>query len=309
VKRKALLLAGGAAAAAVLALAVFFAAPYEVVTAARREALWASGVRRVRLDEGLLAYERDGCRPGRPCRCVALIHGMGDSALTWDKILLDPKASADGLRVVAPDMPGTDGSAPAPDPAGYGIHAQAKVLRAALAGRCPEWTVAGNSLGGWIALWLALDWPQGVQKLVLVDAAGISDPSGREEESARTLAAPTVESMKVFSRRARFEDRALPERAWTSAVAAILRRPTQAIFAALSRGELLDARLGALKVPTTIIWGEADGIIPVEVGERLHRLIAGSRYELASRCGHLPQAECPDVVVRALFDDAAGAPR
>lgn len=308
-KRKAAWLAGVATAAAALVAALAFAAPFEAVNAKRRAALWLGGVRRVRLDEGLLAYERDSCRPGRPCRCVALIHGMGDSALTWDKVLLDPRSSADGLRVVAPDMPGTDGSAPASDPAGYGIHAQAKTLRVALEARCPEWTVAGNSLGGWISLWLALDWPQGVSRLVLVDAAGISDPSGREEESARQLAAPTLESLKEFSRRARYEDRTAPDRAWRAAMAAILRRPTRAIFSALSRDELLDARLAALRVPTTIIWGEADQIIPVEVGERMHRLIAGSRWELESRCGHLPQSECPEVVLSALFDDAAPATR
>jgi pimeloyl-ACP methyl ester carboxylesterase len=309
VKRAALRVALAACAAAALGAAAFFAAPYEAVTAARRAALWAGGVRRARLDGGLLAYERDGCRPGAPCRCVALIHGMGDSALTWDKVLLDPRSSAAGLRVVAPDMPGTDGSAPAADPAGYGIRAQARTLRTALESRCPEWTVAGNSLGGWIALWLALDWPEGVGRLVLVDPAGISDPSGREEQSARILSAPTPETLRDFSRRARFRDRDLPERAWRSAVAAILRRPTRAIFDALRRDELLDARLGSLRIPTTILWGEADGVIPIEVGERMHGLIAGSRFEKLSRCGHLPQAECPAAVLNALYGVDAAAPR
>ncbi len=300
-KRKAVVAAFVVVAAGLLAGAAFVLAPFETVMSVRKAVLWAAGARRVRLDGGLLAYEKDGCVPGSPCRCVALIHGLGDSSLTWDKVLLDPRAGASGLRLVAPDMPGTDGSAPPPDPSGYGIRAQARTLRTALEGRCPEWTVAGNSLGGWIALRLALDWPQGVRGLVLVDAAGISDPSGRAEESARTLAAPTLETLKAFSRRARFEDRDIPERAWLSGLAAIRSRPTAAIVAALNRGELLDARLGALRVPTTILWGDADGIIPVAVGERLHRLIAGSRFESEPRCGHLPQQECPAAVARALF--------
>ena len=300
-RRAAAVLSGVLVAAAILAAALFVAKPYETVVALNRLALWKSGVRRVRLDGGLFAYVKDGCVPGRPCRCVALIHGLGDSSLTWDKILLDPRADAAGLRLVAPDMPGTDGSAPPSDPSGYGIRAQARSLRSALEPRCPEWTVAGNSLGGWISLWLALDWSSGVRRLVLVDAAGLSDPSGRAEESARTLAAPTLESLKAFSRRARYMDRDLPERAWRSGLAAILRRPTRAIVSALTRDELLDARLGALRFPVTIIWGDADGVIPIEVGQRLHRLIAGSRYVPASHCGHLPQQECPEIVARALF--------
>jgi len=81
-------------------------------------------------------------------------------------------------------------------------------------------------------------------------------------------------------------------------------RHTHELVHGLRRDELLDARLGALRRPATIIWGDADGIIPLAVGARLHRLIRGSRYEVASRCGHLPQQECPEVVARAVFDPA-----
>jgi pimeloyl-ACP methyl ester carboxylesterase len=294
-------LAGGAAAGAALLAAVFAAAPYECAVALRRAELRLHGARRVRLEGGLMAYEKNNCLPGAPCRCVALIHGLGDSAMTWDKMLMDPGADEAGVRVVAVDMPGTDGSAPPPTPSGYGVRTQAGALRSALEGRCAGWTVAGNSLGGWIALWLALDWPKGVSELVLLDAAGISDPSGIAEKAARTLAAPSLEDVKSFSRLARFKETKIPQRAWVSAWADIRRRPTQAIVAALSRGELLDGRLGALKLPVTIIWGVADGVIPIEVGERLHRLISGSRFETLTECAHMPQQERPEVVARALF--------
>ena len=299
-RRKPLVLLAVAAALASVSLGALRLYPYELVFAWREAALRLSGVRRV--DAGpLKAWERDACVPGRPCRCVALVHGLGDSALTWDKLLRDPRARVPGLRVLALDMPGTDGSPAPKDPSGYAIPAQARALRAALEPACPRWTVAGNSLGGWTSMTLALDWPQGVEGLVLVDPAGVDDPSGRAEESARTLAAPTLESLKVFSARARFEDRPVPPAAWRSALAAIQGRPTRATVLALRREDLLDRRLSALKAPTTIVWGDADGIIPPAVGERLHRLIAGSRLERVPRCGHLPQQECPEPVARALF--------
>jgi pimeloyl-ACP methyl ester carboxylesterase len=140
-----------------------------------------------------------------------------------------------------------------------------------------------------------------VRELVLLDAAGISDPSGRSEESARVLADPTVAALKKFSRRARSRDREIPERAWEAGMAAIRARHTHDVVHALRRDELLDGRLSALNLPVRIIWGAADGIIPVDVGRRMHRLIPRSRYELVQGCGHLPQRECPEVVARAVF--------
>ena len=303
-RRKAGFLIAGVLAAGLIAAAALVFAPYETVDALRKAALWKGGVRRVRLDGGLLAYEKDGCAAGKPCRCIALVHGLGDSALTWDRLLLDERASAEGLRLVAPDMPGAEGSAAPEEPSGYAIRAQARTLRAALGGVCPSWTVAGNSLGGWTSLWLALDWPSGVRGLVLVDAAGIADPSGRAEESARVLAEPTLASLKEFNRRARDREIEIPERAWLAGLAAIKARHTHDVAHALRRDELLDDRLSALKLPVRIIWGASDGIIPVEVGRRMHGLIAGSRYQVVSRCGHLPQQECPEAVARAVFDAA-----
>ncbi len=302
-RRKLLVALGTAAALGLGAVAILRTYPYEILDAYRHAALRWSGVRRVGAGT-LQAWERDECAPGAPCRCVALIHGLGDTALTWDKMLRDPRARAPGLRMLALDMPGTEGSAPPPDPSGYAIPAQARALRAALESRCPRWTLVANSLGGWTSMTLALDWPQGVEGLVLVDPAGIDDPSGRAEESARTLAHPTWESIHEFSKRARYVDREVPDSAWRAGMAAIIARPTRLTAEALRREDLLDRRLGALQVPTTIIWGEADGIIPPSVGERLHALIRGSRWELVPKCGHLPQQECPETVARAVFGAA-----
>lgn len=302
-RRKAAFTVGGLLALVVLCGAAFAFKPFETVVALRRFALWRGGVSRVSLGGGLAGYERDACVPGAACRCVALVHGLGDSALTWDKLLLDPRASAAGLRLVAPDMPGVGGSPVPADPKDWAIRSQARTLRAALEPLCPSWTVAGNSLGGWTALWLALDWPAGVKDLVLLDAAGIKDPSGREEDAARVLAAPTLPLLKEFSRRARYRDerQGIPERAWRSALASIIGRHTFELVHGLRRDELLDARLPGLRVPATIVWGDADGVIPPAVGERMHRLLRGSRYLPVERCGHLPQQECPEVVARTLF--------
>jgi pimeloyl-ACP methyl ester carboxylesterase len=280
--------------------AAFVVAPFETHMALRRLALRRGGAQRVAAGS-LLAYEMNACRPGAPCRCVALVHGMGDSAMTWDKTMLGAGGATvppEGTYLLAVDMPGTDGSAPAED---YGIRAQARVLRAALETRCPEWTVAGNSLGGWISGWLAVDWPQGVRRLVLVNAAGLSDPSDLALEAAKLLAEPTIPEMKVFNAKAYAKPRPVPERAWPAAVASIRARPTRAILAALRREDVLDARLKDVKADTTILWGSADGVLPAEFAERFRKGVRGSRVERVPACGHLPQQECPESVSRALF--------
>lgn len=288
-----------AAAAAAAAYAVVYA-PLQTHVALRRLALRRAGVQRV-MAGPLLAYELNGCRPGQACRCVALVHGMGDTAMTWDKTMLGTGGASrppEGTLLLAVDMPGTEGSPPAAD---YGIRAQARVLRAALEPRCPEWTVAGNSLGGWISGWLAVDWPGGVRRLVLVNAAGLSDPDGHALEAAKVLAEPTIEAMKIFNVKANGRPRPVPERAWAPAVAGIRSRPTRAILAALKLEDVLDKRLKDVKADTTIIWGEADGVLPVSFAKRFGKGVRGSRVEMIPGCGHLPQQECPESVSRALF--------
>ncbi len=297
----------GAAIAVPLAAAAagLFLFPFETVVAARELALRAGGVKVVDAG-GLVAYERDLCAPGEPCRCAALIHGLGDSALTWDKILLGKdgaSAPPAGWRLLAVNLPGTDGSRAPADAAGYSVPAQAEALRSALSARCPRWTVVGNSLGGWIAGTLALKWPEGVERLLLVNPAGAEDPTGAAVETARVLENPTVEKMKEFAGRAYHKTRSAPERAWPAIVASIKARPAAATVAALSAADLLDKRGAALaSVPVRVLWGESDRAIPRAAGERLWRSIPGARFTPVPECGHLPQQECPAAVSSALYD-------
>ncbi len=299
-KRALVVVAAVLLVASVGAGAALVFAPFQTHMALKRLALRRGGVRRVAAGP-LLAYEKSTCRPGAPCRCVALVHGLGDTAMTWDKTMLGSGGASmppEGTLLLAVDMPGTEGSAPAAD---YGVRAQARVLRAALETRCPEWTVAGNSLGGWISWWLAVDWPQGVKRLILINAAGLKDASGLGVEAARTLADPTIPAMKAFNLKAYARPRAVPERAWPAVVASIRGRPTAAIFAALRMEDTLDAHLAGVKAETVIVWGEADGVLPRAMAERAGRGIRGARVDYIPECGHLPQQECPASVSKALF--------
>jgi pimeloyl-ACP methyl ester carboxylesterase len=282
----------------------FYLKPFEAAALLQKLALRRGGVARVQAGS-LAAYEKDLCEPAKPCRCVALIHGLGDSALTWDNVLLGRGGAAPppvGYRLLAVELPGSEGSAAPSSPDGYRIPALADAVRASLEPRCPEWTVAGNSLGGWVAAWLAVQWPQGVRRLILINAAGLADPTGVELETARVLEAPTVATLKAFMLRAYHTPRWIPERAWPSAVASIRARPAAAIVAALREEDLLDRRAREIRAPTRVLWGASDRAIPEAVGRGFARLIPGARFELLPKCGHLPQRECPAAVTAALYD-------
>lgn len=286
-----------------LVLAAFCFRPLQAVMWLRKAALARGGVKRVTV-AGLKAYEKDLCEPGKPCRCVALVHGLGDSALTWDNLLLGKKGAAPpraGFRYLAVELPGSEGSLPPATPQGYAIPALADAVKAGLETRCSTWTVVGNSLGGWIAATLALRWPQGVERLVLVNNAGVADPTGDLVRAARTLESPTVASMRDFMARAYDHHGPIPDRAWPGVVASIRSRPTARIVAALSARDLLDGRLGGIRARTTVVWGESDRVVPRAVGEAFARGIRGARLAPAPRCGHLPQQECPAAVTDALY--------
>lgn len=288
----------GTTLVALVGAALFAAYPFQASVALRKLALRRGGVKRVSA-ASLAAWERDRCAPGAPCRCVALVHGMGDSALTWDNVMLGRGVTPPpaGTRLLAVELPGTDGSAPSD----YAVPAQAAAVKTALASRCPRWTVVGNSLGGWISAELALQWPEGVESLVLVNAVGLSDNTGLLLETARLLADPSVEKLKDFSGRAYFKSRAVPSRAWQAVVDSINSRPTKETLAAFKLEHVLDRRARSIKAPTVVLWGAADRVVPASMGERWARLIPGAKLVKIADCGHLPQQECPAAVSAALF--------
>lgn len=293
-----LLLAGGGLFAAAVTLR-----PFRVTVLLRELALRRGGVSRVK-HGALAAWERDRCAAGAPCRCVALIHGMGDSALTWDKVMLGlgVPPPPEGTRVVALELPGTDGSDRPSEVEAYRIPAQAKAVRAALEPLCPSWTVAGNSLGGWISAELALQWPEGVERLVLLNAAGLNDPTGLLYETGRILSDPDVRTLKDFVGRAKARPpENVPERAWQEVVDSMRGRPIKETFAAFRMEDVLDRRARLIRAPTAILWGDADQVVPVDIALRMDRLIPRSTLERIPDCGHLPQQECPAPVTKALF--------
>jgi pimeloyl-ACP methyl ester carboxylesterase len=250
---------------------------------------------------------------------VVLIHGITGSADTWAEVI---PGLAEEFTVIAPDLLGHGQSA---KPRGdYSLGAYASGVRDLVAALGHDHaTVVGHSLGGGVAMQLAYQFPERCERLVLVSSGGL----GREVHPLLRAAAlpgaefvmPVVCATKlrdagdaVWGVLGRLGLSAGPdlEEMWRG-YASLADRDAQRAFVHTLRtivdggGQRVNAtdRLYlAAEVPTQIVWGEDDPIIPVEHGIEAHEAIPGSRLEVFEDAGHFPHRNDPDRFVDLLID-------
>jgi pimeloyl-ACP methyl ester carboxylesterase len=254
---------------------------------------------------------------------LVLLHGAGDNSLDWRWVM--PTLAATH-RVYAPDLPGSPDSArPA---AGYSpaFFERFVSLFVDALGIGPA-TFVGNSLGGLVALRVALSRPDRVRALVLVDGAGL----GRAVNPAFTSVnvpllgeaaipfwrTPVGAYQRAWGRTALLfahPPRSVP-REWLAEQCRLALRPgyleahlsvLRALVSPLGQREVLVERLPSLKVPTLVVWGERDRVFPErQAREAVVRLQEGS-LALIPDCGHMPHVECPDRFLAALDEFLLG---
>ena len=258
-------------------------------------------------------------RAGGEGPVLLLIHGITQASQTWD--LVAP-ALTGRFRVLAPDLLGHGLSA---KPRGdYSLGAFAAGVRDLLAALGHDRaTVVGHSLGGGVAMQFAYQFPERVQRLVLVSSGGL----GREVHSLlRAATLPGAEFLMPLICTARLRDagnavagalgriglRAAPdvEEMWRGYASLADARTRQAFVHTLrtiidpagQRVSAMDRLYLASEVPTLLVWGERDGIIPVEHGRAAHASIPGSRLVTFSEAKHFPHREEPAAFVDTLID-------
>jgi pimeloyl-ACP methyl ester carboxylesterase len=292
-----------------LAVGGFYASrrfyPLELSDFSHRLELWRYGAREFNFAQ-VHGFEQNHCETALKnpalgeCHCIALIHGLGDQALTWRKILLTPaQAWNEPVRLFAFDLPGSGGSAPPGQVQEYRsrklAHKMIDILQKIRG--CPNWLVVGNSFGGWVSAWIALDWEEGVGKLVLVGSAGLKSVKKRR---ASTFLEPSVDSLKDFQRRAYHRPRDLPDYIWSAVMKRMRKSNSRQVLEAQRDEDFLDEQLSKIRPRTMVFWGNSDRIIPIEDGLLVKSKIPGAIWHLENECGHLPQKECPSALVRAL---------
>ena len=234
---------------------------------------------------------------GRP---LVLVHGLGSRGLDWANLI--PRLIAGGHRVYAVDLLGY-GSSDQPKDASYSISDQALLVEGFLDSRhLQQVDMAGWSMGGWIAMKVALQHPERIRRLVLLDSAGLRfkldfDPALFQPESPTDLAA--LEELLVPHPRPLPGFLAMAMLRRGDDIGWVVRRSVQSM---LTGEDLVDGKLGALTMPVLIGWGEEDRLIPLSVGYRLHTEILQSELDVYANCGHLAPGQCVAQVAPSVVD-------
>jgi len=275
-----------------------------------REIDWRAHLHRVRLPGAEVVYASIG--EGKP---ILFVHGLGGSWRNW---LENLPHFGRGHRAIALDLPGF-GESPMPewpiDVPAYG-RLILEFCEALGIGRLAA--LVGNSLGGFVATEAVLGDQRRFERLALVDAAGLSliDASARQVEAvAKALqltAARIVGPRRTWFARPRGKRVAFgglihePERLAPE----LLREQIEPGLRSLGLADALNSMVGydtreqlaEIELPTLIVWGREDRLIPVRAAASYERRIPGSRVEIIERTGHLAMLERP-VEFNALLDE------
>ena len=255
---------------------------------------------------------------------ILLVHGMASSSRTWREVMPE---LAERHRVLAPDLLGHGASGKAATD--YSLGAHASMLRDLIDRLGIERaTVVGHSLGGGVAMQFSYQYPDRCERLVLVSSGGL----GREVSFIlRTLSLPGAELVlpivtPAFVRR---WGNALSAWLWDRGIRSGRLAEMWSAYASLGDAETRRAYFRTLRavvdpggqtvsaidrlylteaMPTLILWGDADPIIPVDHAWSAHAAMPGSRLEIFEGVGHFPQSEAPKRFVEVLSDFVDSTP-
>ncbi|WP_111510190.1 alpha/beta fold hydrolase [Mycobacterium kyogaense] len=256
-----------------------------------------------------LAYRDEGSGD----EVLLLIHGMAGSSDTWRSVI--PRL-AKRYRVIAPDLLGHGQSAkPRSD---YSLGAFAVGLRDLLDELAvPNVTVVGQSLGGGVAMQFAYQHREYCRRLILISSGGLGQDVGW---TLRLLSAPGAEFLLPVIAPPPVVRVGNAVRGWLSSHSIQSPRGAEmwSAYASLSESQTRQAFLRTLRsvvdyrgqavsalnrlyltseLPTLVIWGDDDRIIPVEHGRALAELRPACRLEVLPGVGHFPHVEQPDAVI------------
>ncbi len=272
-----------------------------------------SELRHVSIHGHDMAYQMEGSGPA-----LLLIHGIAGSSRTWRDVA--PRL-AERFTVIAPDLIGHgESEKPVGD---YSLGAFASSIRDLLdVLSIDRATVVGQSFGGGVAMQLAYQHPELCERLVLVDSGGL----GREVSwLLRLMALPASEYVMpvlfpgfvrnwgdhllgiISSRGVRLGRLAEMWSAYASLAESENRHAfARTIKAVIDPGgqsvSAMDRLYLASLMPTLIVWGDRDDIIPVSHAFAAHKAMPGSRLVVIKDVGHFPQIEAPGEFFHALID-------
>jgi pimeloyl-ACP methyl ester carboxylesterase len=285
-----------------------------------REVDWAAHLHQAEIGGAKVNYVDIGSGEGTP---VVLVHGLGGQ---WQNWLENIPRLAQTRRVVALDLPGhglSEMPAEKITISNYGKTVDALIEQLGL----DRVDVVGNSMGGFIASEVAIQFPHRVEHLVLVSAAGITSanvaraPTMTLGRIASVVTAYTAARHRAIARRpitrhlalalvARHPSRLRADLAWEGLIKGTGKPGFDDALRACLEYDFRD-RLPDISCPTLIVWGKEDAVIPSRDAAEFERRIPNARKLIMEDTGHIPQVERPETFNRELLeflDEAAETP-
>jgi pimeloyl-ACP methyl ester carboxylesterase len=237
---------------------------------------------------------------------VVLVHGLGSRAEDWANLM--PQLKQAGFHVYAIDLLGYGRSA-RPATATYSIPEEAQYVEDFIAQHgLQKVNLVGWSMGGWVSMRVALDQPERIGRLVLCDSAGVRfEPTFTIFDFEPT----TVPAVRHLYSLLMPQPTELPDFLARDMVRKfkalnwVVDRSARSMF----RGDdLLDGKLGGLQMPTLIVWGKQDHLIPLATAVAMHEQIPQSVLQIYDGCGHLAPGQCAARIGPRLVDFLDGKP-
>lgn len=248
-------------------------------------------------------------------RTLLFIHGFGANSYTWSKI--SPTLSQH-YRLILLDLKG-HGQSPKPDDGQYSLRDQAELVSAFISdNQLKKVTLIGHSLGGGISLLVALKFasqnPNVIASLILIDSVAYSQDLPTFIRLLRipvlaqlvvSLVPNRLQALQVL-KLAYYDNKKITNEtidAYSGALAlpgahrAMIETAKQIIPQDI---EEIGRRYRTIRIPTLLIWGKEDRIVPLEVAERLHRSMPNSSLIVMDGVGHVPQEEAPMATLEAM---------
>ena len=259
--------------------------------------------------DGMQVHLRDE-GPRNDLTPIVLLHGTSSSLHTWDGWV---NALKQERRVIRFDMPAFGLTGPSQN-GNYTIEYYSQVVVDILNKlKVDNYILAGNSLGGYVAWATSVLHPGKIEKLVLIDSSGYPFKSQSIPVAFKIAKTPVLNQvMEYVLPRSIVEsslknvygnpDRITPElidRYYDLTTRAGNRQALVKRFRQTQPGPLAD-KIPKINIPTLILWGGRDNLIPVSNAEYFHKVIKGSQLVIFSELGHVPHEEDPVQTVNSL---------
>ena len=162
--------------------------------------------------------------------------------------------------------------------------------------------MVGNSLGGWIAIEFATQHPEMVDKLVLVDSAGL--PWG--QAPAAPLNPASLAETRTLLESLFYDKKSVTDPFVLQVFSQHMRNndgyTIQRTLAGFAQASFEDQKLKSIHLPALVVWGRQDELLGVDVAEKFRDGIPGAKLVVIDQCGHLPELEKPAEFNKALLD-------